>query len=227
MMKSGRIGRERAERVFFLLRNSKLVYLLTCIIGIAFTRIIMFLFVIGTDGTWRSLRAAVWMFGGWLLHYVPFWAMGRVLYFHHYFPALIFNSMLSGETFAIASPQMSGVKHMHTQSDQFRSVFFFSIFCCRHYDAFHDPKTAEMDTTCDSRNDAWHFDLQFHSILATGVWHEWTDGQRVEFNPVQIEVDGQLGILAQHFRNFTIPGRWNACRCQSSIEIPFSTYFLL
>lgn len=49
------------------------------------------------ERTWVSLRAAVWMFGGWLLHYVPFWAMGRVLYFHHYFPALIFNSMLSGK----------------------------------------------------------------------------------------------------------------------------------
>uniref|UniRef100_A0A1B6CJ65 Protein O-mannosyl-transferase 2 n=2 Tax=Clastoptera arizonana TaxID=38151 RepID=A0A1B6CJ65_9HEMI len=37
-----------------------------------------------------------WLFIGWLLHYVPFWAMGRVLYFHHYFPALLFSSMLTG-----------------------------------------------------------------------------------------------------------------------------------
>lgn len=42
------------------------------------------------------LEAAMWLFLGWCLHYVPFWAMGRVLYFHHYFPALIFNSLLSG-----------------------------------------------------------------------------------------------------------------------------------
>ncbi|XP_034938393.1 protein O-mannosyl-transferase 2 [Chelonus insularis] len=39
-----------------------------------------------------------WLFIGWLLHYVPFWAMGRVLYFHHYFPALLYNSMLTGIT---------------------------------------------------------------------------------------------------------------------------------
>ncbi|KAJ9578981.1 hypothetical protein L9F63_024911, partial [Diploptera punctata] len=36
-----------------------------------------------------------WLFVGWALHYVPFWAMGRVLYFHHYFPALLFSSMLT------------------------------------------------------------------------------------------------------------------------------------
>lgn len=43
-----------------------------------------------------SLQASIWLFFGWVIHYLPFWAMGRVLYFHHYFPALIFNSMLSG-----------------------------------------------------------------------------------------------------------------------------------
>ncbi|XP_037294081.1 protein O-mannosyl-transferase 2 isoform X2 [Manduca sexta] len=42
------------------------------------------------------LNAAGWTFVGWALHYVPFWAMGRVLYFHHYFPALVFSSMLTG-----------------------------------------------------------------------------------------------------------------------------------
>lgn len=40
---------------------------------------------------------ATLLFIGWVLHYLPFWAMGRVLYFHHYFPALIFNSMLTGK----------------------------------------------------------------------------------------------------------------------------------
>lgn len=50
------------------------------------------------DSTGKSLKASVWLFIGWLLHYVPFWGMGRVLYFHHYFPALIFNCMLTGNT---------------------------------------------------------------------------------------------------------------------------------
>ncbi|PNF38553.1 Protein O-mannosyl-transferase 2 [Cryptotermes secundus] len=44
----------------------------------------------------RVFSACGWLFLGWALHYVPFWAMGRVLYFHHYFPALLFSSMLTG-----------------------------------------------------------------------------------------------------------------------------------
>lgn len=43
------------------------------------------------------MNAGAWLFAGWVLHYLPFWAMGRVLYFHHYFPAVIFNSMLTGK----------------------------------------------------------------------------------------------------------------------------------
>uniref|UniRef100_A0A452TP63 Dolichyl-phosphate-mannose--protein mannosyltransferase n=1 Tax=Ursus maritimus TaxID=29073 RepID=A0A452TP63_URSMA len=33
---------------------------------------------------------------GWMLHYFPFFLMGRILYFHHYFPAMLFSSMLTG-----------------------------------------------------------------------------------------------------------------------------------
>jgi len=44
----------------------------------------------------KTLTAAAWLFLGWSLHYVPFWAMGRVLYVHHYYPALLFSSMLTG-----------------------------------------------------------------------------------------------------------------------------------
>ncbi|KAL1917211.1 uncharacterized protein VTP21DRAFT_4867 [Calcarisporiella thermophila] len=31
---------------------------------------------------------------GWLLHYLPFWIMGRVTYLHHYFPALYFSAFM-------------------------------------------------------------------------------------------------------------------------------------
>lgn len=33
---------------------------------------------------------------GWFLHFVPFLLMGRVLYLHHYYPALIFAVMCTG-----------------------------------------------------------------------------------------------------------------------------------
>lgn len=48
------------------------------------------------DSHKKKLVACAWLFIGWTLHYVPFWAMGRVLYFHHYFPALLFSSMITG-----------------------------------------------------------------------------------------------------------------------------------
>lgn len=43
------------------------------------------------------LRAGGQITLGWLLHYLPFFMMGRVLYFHHYFPAMLFSSMLTGK----------------------------------------------------------------------------------------------------------------------------------
>ncbi|KAM4014562.1 protein O-mannosyl-transferase 2 isoform 2-T2 [Anomaloglossus baeobatrachus] len=39
------------------------------------------------------------LMSGWLLHYLPFFFMGRVLYYHHYFPAMLFSSMLTAVTF--------------------------------------------------------------------------------------------------------------------------------
>lgn len=44
----------------------------------------------------RMTTGCAWLFVGWALHYIPFWAMGRVLYFHHYFPALLYSSMITG-----------------------------------------------------------------------------------------------------------------------------------
>jgi len=53
----------------------------------------------------RSLYGGAWLAVGWALHYVPFWMMGRVLYFHHYFPALLYSCMITGVVvdYALAS----------------------------------------------------------------------------------------------------------------------------
>ena len=42
--------------------------------------------------------ACRWLLLAYLIHYVPFYTMDRILYYHHYFPALQFSSMLTGES---------------------------------------------------------------------------------------------------------------------------------
>uniref|UniRef100_A0A667YRY0 Protein O-mannosyl-transferase 2 n=1 Tax=Myripristis murdjan TaxID=586833 RepID=A0A667YRY0_9TELE len=44
-----------------------------------------------------GLRGGGLLLLGWLLHYAPFYTMGRILYYHHYFPAMLFSSMLTGK----------------------------------------------------------------------------------------------------------------------------------
>ncbi|XP_025105908.1 protein O-mannosyl-transferase 2-like isoform X2 [Pomacea canaliculata] len=44
----------------------------------------------------RMFRTAWWLLLAWGLHYLPFWFMSRVLYFHHYFPAFLFSAMFCG-----------------------------------------------------------------------------------------------------------------------------------
>ena len=41
--------------------------------------------------------------GGWALHYLPFFIMGRALFLHHYLPALMFTFMVSGTVFDFAT----------------------------------------------------------------------------------------------------------------------------
>lgn len=43
-----------------------------------------------------TFPACWWLMIGWCLHYLPFWPMTRVLYFHHYFPAFLYSAMLGG-----------------------------------------------------------------------------------------------------------------------------------
>ncbi|CAG5118791.1 unnamed protein product [Candidula unifasciata] len=44
----------------------------------------------------RTFKVCWWLLLGWLLHYLPFWGMTRVLYFHHYFPAFLYSAMFGG-----------------------------------------------------------------------------------------------------------------------------------
>ncbi|XP_034963985.2 protein O-mannosyl-transferase 2 isoform X1 [Zootoca vivipara] len=61
---------------------------------------------------------------GWLLHYFPFFMMGRVLYFHHYFPAMLFSSMLTGITWDVFLKFCAGAVSARIQS---RKVYNYGI----------------------------------------------------------------------------------------------------
>ena len=82
-----------------------------------------------------TLVASAWFFLGWCLHYIPFWAMGRVLYIHHYYPALLFSSMLSAvlldymtRTLARMMPGVIASTLSHTML-----AFTMSICCYSFY----------------------------------------------------------------------------------------------
>ena len=56
-----------------------------------------------------TVSACGWLFLGWFLHYAPFWCMGRVAYFHHYFPAFLFSCMLSAVIISYAALAFSAM----------------------------------------------------------------------------------------------------------------------
>ncbi|XP_055851879.1 protein O-mannosyl-transferase 2 [Episyrphus balteatus] len=95
----------------------------------------------------QSLTGATWLFIGWVLHYLPFWAMGRVLYFHHYFPALIFNSMLTGIMFNYITARLSRwTQHVIMGTLMSILVYSFMLFSPLAYGAT-GPMANEANST--------------------------------------------------------------------------------
>ncbi|CAH1126628.1 unnamed protein product [Ceutorhynchus assimilis] len=83
----------------------------------------------------QKLKACAWLFIGWLLHYVPFWAMGRVLYFHHYFPALLFSSMITGIMIDYLLEEISKFRNNSMSKTIYHTLFglILSVFCYSFY----------------------------------------------------------------------------------------------
>uniref|UniRef100_A0A8C1ZBL2 Protein O-mannosyl-transferase 2 n=1 Tax=Cyprinus carpio TaxID=7962 RepID=A0A8C1ZBL2_CYPCA len=72
---------------------------------------------------------------GWLLHYLPFYIMSRILYYHHYFPAMLFSSMLTGITLDIFLQNLhllfsSSISHYFVKGGQFILLlgFIYSFY---------------------------------------------------------------------------------------------------
>ncbi|XP_031831255.1 protein O-mannosyl-transferase 2 isoform X2 [Nomia melanderi] len=102
----------------------------------------------------KIVNAGKWLFLGWILHYAPFWTMSRVLYFHHYFPALLYSSMLSGitlnyiiETLLIMFPNKVGyvIYHVILGTVISSTAYSFYLFSPLAYGmvgpSAHDPES--------------------------------------------------------------------------------------
>lgn len=81
----------------------------------------------------RTLQSCIWLFVGWALHYIPFWAMGRVLYFHHYFPAQLYGSMLTAVVFdyvvgSITKMFSQSPTVFHTLVGGYVSILWYSFY---------------------------------------------------------------------------------------------------
>uniref|UniRef100_A0A8C9XHF3 Protein O-mannosyl-transferase 2 n=1 Tax=Sander lucioperca TaxID=283035 RepID=A0A8C9XHF3_SANLU len=67
--------------------------IMVAVVSIAIQR--GFSLMVLTEHSHVLMREGGLLLFGWLLHYAPFYTMGRVLYYHHYFPAMLFSSMLT------------------------------------------------------------------------------------------------------------------------------------
>lgn len=71
------------------------------------------------------INACSWLFLAWFIHYVPFYAMGRVLYYHHYFPASIFSCLFSGVLIDLALKLVS--RTIMKTSNYSRSIVYSGL----------------------------------------------------------------------------------------------------
>ncbi|RWS30869.1 Protein O-mannosyl-transferase 2-like protein, partial [Leptotrombidium deliense] len=100
----------------------------------------------------RLTSAAGSLFVAWLLHYLPFYAMGRVLYFHHYFPAAIFSSMLSAVVidFTIEAASQYFVKDRASDMQHFLFGTLVSMVAYSFY--LFSPLSYGITQTAQSNN---------------------------------------------------------------------------
>jgi len=115
----------------------------------------------------KTLNSCIWLFTGWALHYIPFWAMGRVLYFHHYFPAQLYASMMTGVIFDFIITTVSemlpdhvGKSFFHTMLGGYLAILWYSFyyFSPLAYGMGETPATMKNSTVHYMKwLDSWEF----------------------------------------------------------------------
>ncbi|XP_046848331.1 protein O-mannosyl-transferase 2-like isoform X2 [Xenia sp. Carnegie-2017] len=71
----------------------------------------------------KFTTAICWLLLAWALHYFPFFLMGRVLYFHHYFPAYLFSAMFAGVILEYLFQSISS----YVEPSAYRIMFYYSL----------------------------------------------------------------------------------------------------
>jgi dolichyl-phosphate-mannose-protein mannosyltransferase len=104
----------------------------------------------------RYIESSTWMFLAWALHYAPFFLMGRVLYFHHYFPAFVFQCMLAGSTIEFCACVLTALcKRSAIQGMFYHTVvmtaiggiiYSFILFMPMSY-GMHGPRASDPNST--------------------------------------------------------------------------------
>ena len=126
----------------------------------------------------RYSEACTWILIGWCLHYLPFFAMGRVLYFHHYFPAFIFSSMLTACTYDYLVTKF-GEKFLHrdeailSKRKTELSMILLSSVIYTYVKFFPLTYGTQSDTFDSSQNETlenWRSEQQLSSLKWLDSW---------------------------------------------------------
>lgn len=77
----------------------------------------------------KQCDSAKWFYLFWAVHYFPFFLMGRILYFHHYFPAFIFSCLVTGVTLDVLLQITSHSLHFYNHEKLPRSKSTVNLKC--------------------------------------------------------------------------------------------------
>ncbi|KAI8872861.1 glycosyltransferase family 39 protein [Ramicandelaber brevisporus] len=110
------------DRIKFYLLGNPFVWITSTVLTLAFPLVVLAVVVRVQRGLndWRPseydqfMFAGFTLFGGWFLHYIPFFIMGRVTYLHHYFPAVYFSMILAAHIIDHTARRLFGGR-MHTK----------------------------------------------------------------------------------------------------------------